>query len=81
MSVITSGTLTTCPAEFVAADCTCHVVAPLILLNSCFAERAHRDISGILVQPALQLILHSLLARLFAMPAVTTFEAHLSFAA
>ena len=81
MVVGRAGTRTTSPTKLIAAKAASHVVAARILLNSCPAHRAERDIVLVLIGPPCKLLFHSLFTRdIFSVPLVTTLEANFCLA-
>ena len=76
MVLLISRTCPTSPAELVMTEGTRHVIATLVFFDSSAAHWAERDITGIVINPALQLLVHSLFAcNHITVPVVSTLEA------
>ena len=80
MTLTGRGTSTTGPAKFEIAEIASHVIASLVFLDLRAAHRAEGHIIFVLLSPALQLILHGLLAAQLPMPLISALEADFSAA-
>ena len=76
MIFLDSGTCAARPAKFILTERASHVIAALILFNPRVAHGTHRYIIFILFRPALELTVHSVLARYVFVPHISTPEAY-----